>query len=265
MVGYSDSNKDGGILASLWSLHRAEAALVRVGREAGVRIRFLHGRGGTMSRGGGPEHRFVKAIRAVGAERRPARHRAGRSDRAEVRESPDRRLQPRADVRGRHPRDAARPALSRSRRTSSSRRSTGSPSAAGRPTPACSRPTGSWRSSARPRRSTSSKKAASARGRRGGADSRRSTICAPFPGCSAGARRASFCRAGTASAPRSRRCAAEQPEQFAQLSPHLQTWAPLHYALSNAATCVAAADAEIMDAYAALVEDAAVRDRILRR
>ena len=62
VIGYSDSNKDGGILASLWSLYRAEASLVRVGREAGVRIRFLHGRGGTMSRGGGPEHRFVKAI-----------------------------------------------------------------------------------------------------------------------------------------------------------------------------------------------------------
>ena len=62
MIGYSDSNKDGGILASLWSLYRAEASLARVGREAGVRIRFLHGRGGTMSRGGGPEHRFVKAI-----------------------------------------------------------------------------------------------------------------------------------------------------------------------------------------------------------
>ena len=45
--------------------------------------------------------------------------------------------------------------------------------------------------------------------------------------------------------------------------PHLQTWAPLHYALSNAATCVAAADLEMMDAYATLVEDAAVRDRSL--
>src|SRR4029079_6100026 len=62
MVGYSDSNKDGGILSSLWSLYRAEASLARVGREAGVSIRFLHGRGGTLSRGGGPEHRFVKAI-----------------------------------------------------------------------------------------------------------------------------------------------------------------------------------------------------------
>jgi phosphoenolpyruvate carboxylase len=62
MVGYSDSNKDGGILSSLWSLYRTEAALVRVGRESDVRVHFLHGRGGTMSRGGGPEHRFVKAI-----------------------------------------------------------------------------------------------------------------------------------------------------------------------------------------------------------
>src|SRR5262252_493678 len=61
-LGYSDSNKDGGILSSLWSIYRAESALSRAGRDAGVRIRFLHGRGGTMSRGGGPEHRFVKAV-----------------------------------------------------------------------------------------------------------------------------------------------------------------------------------------------------------
>src|SRR5947207_1116124 len=62
MVGYSDSNKDGGTLTSLWCVYRAEAALARTGRDAGVRIRFFHGRGGTTSRGGGPEHRFVKAI-----------------------------------------------------------------------------------------------------------------------------------------------------------------------------------------------------------
>jgi phosphoenolpyruvate carboxylase len=62
MVGYSDSNKGAGVLASLWSIRRAEVALVNVAENAGVDIRFLHGRGGTMSRGGGPEHRFVKAI-----------------------------------------------------------------------------------------------------------------------------------------------------------------------------------------------------------
>lgn len=62
MVGYSDSNKDGGIFASLWSLYRAQEALTCVGQEAGVQIRFFHGRGGTPSRGGGPEHRFVKSM-----------------------------------------------------------------------------------------------------------------------------------------------------------------------------------------------------------
>lgn len=62
MVGYSDSNKDGGLFASLWNLHRGQAAMARVGQEAGVRIRFFHGRGGTISRGAGPTHRFVKAL-----------------------------------------------------------------------------------------------------------------------------------------------------------------------------------------------------------
>jgi phosphoenolpyruvate carboxylase len=55
----------------------------------------------------------------------------------------------------------------------------------------------------------------------------------------------------------------ERPDQFAQLSQHLQTWAPVHYALSNAATCVAASDPEMMLEYAALVEDAAVRSRMM--
>ena len=53
---------------------------------------------------------------------------------------------------------------------------------------------------------------------------------------------------------------AEHPDEFAELSQHLYTWAPLHYALSNAATCVAAADLDVMRAYAALVEDDACRD-----
>jgi phosphoenolpyruvate carboxylase len=52
----------------------------------------------------------------------------------------------------------------------------------------------------------------------------------------------------------------EHPDEFAELVRHLYTWAPLHYALSNAATCVAAADLDVMRAYAALVEDDACRD-----
>ena len=62
MIGYSDSNKESGILASQWALHRAQTALVAAGNEAGVRIRFFHGRGGTISRGAGPTHRFLDAL-----------------------------------------------------------------------------------------------------------------------------------------------------------------------------------------------------------
>lgn len=62
MVGYSDSNKDAGILASQWSLQKAQASLAAVGHESGVAIRFFHGRGGTISRGAGPTHRFLEAL-----------------------------------------------------------------------------------------------------------------------------------------------------------------------------------------------------------
>ncbi len=62
MVGYSDSNKDGGILASQWALQKAQARLAQVGRDCGVNLRFFHGRGGTVSRGAGPTHRFLEAL-----------------------------------------------------------------------------------------------------------------------------------------------------------------------------------------------------------
>ena len=62
MVGYSDSNKDGGILASQWSLYKAQFALSEVGDTAGVKIRFFHGKGGSISRGAGPTHYFIKAL-----------------------------------------------------------------------------------------------------------------------------------------------------------------------------------------------------------
>jgi phosphoenolpyruvate carboxylase len=62
MVGYSDSNKDGGILASQWHLYKAQAELQEIGQKHGVRIRFFHGKGGSISRGAGPTHYFIRAL-----------------------------------------------------------------------------------------------------------------------------------------------------------------------------------------------------------
>jgi phosphoenolpyruvate carboxylase len=61
MIGYSDSNKDGGFLASNWELYKAQIKLTRLGRESGVPIAFFHGRGGSVSRGGAPTGRAIAA------------------------------------------------------------------------------------------------------------------------------------------------------------------------------------------------------------
>ncbi|MCA9290644.1 MAG: phosphoenolpyruvate carboxylase, partial [Phycisphaerales bacterium] len=61
MLGYSDSNKDGGYLMANWSLHAAQGDLAAVSREHGVDVRFFHGRGGTVGRGGGRANRAILA------------------------------------------------------------------------------------------------------------------------------------------------------------------------------------------------------------
>lgn len=62
MLGYSDSNKDGGTIASKWNLYKAEKALSDVGTKNNTEIFFFHGTGGTISRGGGKYHRFLESM-----------------------------------------------------------------------------------------------------------------------------------------------------------------------------------------------------------
>jgi phosphoenolpyruvate carboxylase len=62
MLGYSDSNKDGGILSSRWNIYQTEKALTQVAKSHQIKFRFFHGIGGTISRGGGKYHRFLESM-----------------------------------------------------------------------------------------------------------------------------------------------------------------------------------------------------------
>lgn len=64
MLGYSDSNKDGGTIASKWNLYKAEKELAETGKKNNAEVYFFHGTGGTISRGGGKYHRFLEGMPA---------------------------------------------------------------------------------------------------------------------------------------------------------------------------------------------------------
>ncbi|MCS6907674.1 MAG: phosphoenolpyruvate carboxylase [Anaerolineales bacterium] len=61
MIGYSDSNKDGGLLMANWALYCAQERMVKVAQQAGIKLTIFHGRGGSIARGGGPANRAIRA------------------------------------------------------------------------------------------------------------------------------------------------------------------------------------------------------------
>jgi len=261
-VGYSDSNKDGGILASLWTLYRAEAALSRVGRAAGVRIRFLHGRGGTVSRGGGPEHRFVKAIHpsALNGDLRLTEQGETISQKYANRLTAVYNLElllagtARATVLDdRGCSHALEPTLDwlaeESRRTYRSLIGADGFARFFREATPIDLIEES-RIGSRPSRRTNQKADL--------ADLR--AIPWVFSWSQSRFYISAWFGVGTALA----QLQHDHPPQFASLLPNLYGFAPLHYVLSNVATSVAAADIEVMREYATLVDDDDVRVRCMR-
>jgi phosphoenolpyruvate carboxylase len=264
MIGYSDSNKDGGIFSSLWNLHRAQAALARVGEEAGVRIRFFHGRGGTISRGAGPTHRFIKALppRALRGDLRMteqgetiAQKYANRITavynlelllagvaRATLLDQHNGRgehpLAPTMDVLAERSRQAYADLVDAEGFITFFRQAT--------PIDAIE----ASRIGSRPARRT---------GRQTIADLR--AIPWVFSWGQARFFLSGWYGVGTALETLSE----EDPEAFERIREHLFTWAPLHYIVSNAATSIATSDPDVMREYADLVEDATVRERILEK
>ena len=261
MIGYSDSNKDGGIFASLWTLYRAQAALIRVGREAGVQIHFFHGRGGTPSRGGGPEHRFVKSMphAALSGNLRVTEQGETIAQKYANRMMAVYNLElllagvTRATLLDWHcpePRHTLEDTMDwlaeRSYQTYTSLlRTDGFLTFFRQATPIDV--IEESRIGSRPVRRTGQPTLADLR-----------AIPWVFSWGQARFYLSGWYGVGSAL----EALAAQHPRQFTEIQHYLYLWAPLHYVLSNAATSIAAADLEVMHDYALLIEDTNLRECI---
>ncbi len=262
MVGYSDSNKDGGIFASLWNLYRAQEKLAGVGQKHGVRIRFFHGRGGTISRGAGPTHRFLNALphSALNGDLRMteqgetiAQKYANRLNAAynlelllagvtgaTLRhwhtEKSSHPLEPVMDRLAAQSREAYEALVHSEGFVPFFRQAT--------PIDAIE----ASRIGSRPARRTGQQTIADLR-----------AIPWVFSWSQARFYLSGWYGVGTAL----ESLLADDPDTFETLRKQNFLWSPLHYIISNVATSIATADLEMMHSYAALVEDAAIRERMM--
>lgn len=275
MIGYSDSNKDGGTLASLWSLYRAQDRLTEVAARHGARVRFFHGRGGSTSRGAGPTHRFVKSLPegSLGHALRmteqgetiaqkyanppAAIHQAellvANVFRAsQLAESAD---LAQARVVLEQPDDTERERLEASMDTLAAR------GLAAYRTLVEREGFVSFFREATPIDAIEQSRIGSRPSRRSGRHTLSDLRAIPWVFAWSQSRFQLSGWYGVGSALES--LAREEPDAFERLRHHLYTWAPLHYAISNAATAIAWACPTTMKRYAALAVDRAVAEPIL--
>jgi phosphoenolpyruvate carboxylase len=262
MIGYSDSNKDGGILASHAGLRQAQRELAAIARTRGVRIRFFHGRGGTISRGAGPTHRFIKSF-PEGALQGDLRLTEQGETIAQKYAHPPAAiynlelflagvtrktlLDSQASLE-QHPLDGTLSELAgvARERYTSLLNSDGFITFFRQATPIDA--IEQSRIGSRPSRRTGQSSLADLR-----------AIPWVFSWGQARYFLSGWYGVGTAL----RQLADNQPEQFEAIRQSMSKWSALHYLLSNVATSVAMTDEEIMRKYAAMVEDESLRKRIL--
>lgn len=262
MIGYSDSNKDGGILASLVGLRHAQRRLTQTGLRHGVRVRFFHGRGGTISRGAGPTHRFIKSLpdRTIAGDIRLTEQ--GETIAQKYAHEPTAIYNLELFLAG------------TTRKTLSDSRDDDGP----HPLENTLVELASWARSAytdllhadgfveffrsaTPIDAIEQSRIGSRPARRTGQQTLDDLRAIPwvFSWGQARCYLSGWYGVGTALA----KLKKEQPKQFQQTIDSLRDWAPLHYLISNVATSVSAVDIDVMKDYANLVEDEKLRSRFV--